>query len=59
LHFFSNILQNFYLHKAQIEILMSLRKWQLISNVYETGEWPKNVTEVGMIALKEKSKATK
>jgi hypothetical protein len=38
---------------------MSLRKWQLISNVYETGEWPKNFTEIGMIALKKKSEATK
>jgi hypothetical protein len=28
-------------------------------NVYETREWPKNFTEVTMIALKKKSKATK
>jgi hypothetical protein len=25
---------------------------QLISNIFETGEWPKNFTEVTMIALK-------
>jgi hypothetical protein len=32
---------------------------QLISSVYETGEWPKDCTEVTMIALKKKPKATK
>jgi hypothetical protein len=31
---------------------------QLINKIYETGEWPKDITEVTMIALK-KSKATK
>jgi len=30
---------------------------QLISKIFETGEWPKNFTEVTMIALK-KSEAT-
>jgi hypothetical protein len=35
---------------------MSLRKWQLISKVYETVEWPKNFTEVGSIALKRSQK---
>jgi hypothetical protein len=29
---------------------------QLINNIYETGEWPKNFTEVTMIALKKKPK---
>jgi hypothetical protein len=32
---------------------------QLINDIYETGEWPKDFTEVTMIALKEKPKATK
>jgi hypothetical protein len=31
---------------------------QLINNIYETGEWPKDFTEVTMIALKKKPKAT-
>jgi hypothetical protein len=38
---------------------MSLRKCQLISNIFETGEWPKDCTEVTMIAFKKKPKATK
>jgi hypothetical protein len=32
---------------------------QLINKIYETGEWPKDFTEVTMIALKKKEKATK
>jgi len=32
---------------------------KLINTVYETGEWPKDFTEVKMIALKKKPKATK
>jgi len=32
---------------------------KLIKNVYETGEWPKDFTEVTMFALKEKPQATK
>jgi len=28
-------------------------------NIYETGEWPKDFTEVTMIAFKNKPKATK
>jgi len=32
---------------------------KLISTIYETGEWPKDFTEVTMIALKKKSQATK
>jgi hypothetical protein len=32
---------------------------QLINNIYESGEWPKDFTEVTMVALKEKSKARK
>ena len=28
-------------------------------NIYETGEWPKDLTEVTMIALKKNSKVTK
>jgi hypothetical protein len=31
---------------------------QLINNIYETAEWPKGFTEVTMIALKKKPKAT-
>jgi hypothetical protein len=31
----------------------------LISNIYETGEWPKDFTDVTTIALKKKPKATK
>jgi len=31
----------------------------LISTICETGEWPKDFTEVTMIALKKKSQATK
>jgi len=31
----------------------------LINTVYETGEWPKDFTEVTMIALKKKTRATK
>jgi len=32
---------------------------KLIITIYETGEWPKNFTEVTMIVLKKKSQATK
>ena len=32
---------------------------QLINNIYETGEWPKNFTKVIMITLNNKPKATK
>ena len=32
---------------------------QLISNIRETGEWPKDFTEVAVIALKKKPKGTK
>jgi hypothetical protein len=32
---------------------------KLINTIYETGEWPKNFTEVTMIALKKKTQATK
>jgi hypothetical protein len=31
---------------------------QLINNIYESGEWPKDFTEVTMVALKKKPKAT-
>jgi hypothetical protein len=30
-----------------------------MNTIYETGEWPKDFTEVTMIALKKKTKATK
>jgi hypothetical protein len=30
-----------------------------INTIYETGEWPKDFTEVAMIALKKKQQATK
>ena len=32
---------------------------KLINTLYETGEWPKDSTEVTMIALKKKTQATK
>jgi len=32
---------------------------KLINTIYETGEWPKDFTEITMIALKEKPQATK
>ena len=32
---------------------------KLIKTIYETGEWPKDFTEVTMIALKKKTQATK
>ena len=32
---------------------------KLINNIYETEEWPKDLTEVTMIALKKKPQATK
>jgi len=32
---------------------------KLIIIIYETGEWPKDFTEVTMIALKKKTQATK
>jgi hypothetical protein len=32
---------------------------QLINNTYESGEWPKDFTEVTMVALKKKPKAGK
>ena len=32
---------------------------KLINTIYETGEWPKDFTEVTMIALKKKPQATK
>ena len=31
---------------------------KLINNIYETGEWPKDLTEITMIALKKKPQAT-
>jgi hypothetical protein len=32
---------------------------QLINNIYESGEWPKDFIEVTMVALKKKPKARK
>ena len=32
---------------------------KLINTIYETGEWPKDIKEVTMIALKKKPQATK
>jgi len=32
---------------------------KLINTIYETGEWPKDFTEVTMITLKKKKQATK
>jgi len=32
---------------------------KLINTIYETGEWPKDLTEVTMFALKKKPQATK
>jgi hypothetical protein len=32
---------------------------QLINSLYESGQWPKDFTEVTMVALKKKPKATK
>ena len=32
---------------------------KFINTIYETGEWPKDLTEVTMIALKKKPQATK
>jgi len=32
---------------------------KLINTIYETGEWPKDFTEVTMIALKKNTQATK
>ena len=32
---------------------------KLINTIYEAGEWPKDFTEVTMIALKKKTQATK
>jgi hypothetical protein len=32
---------------------------KLMNTIYETGEWPKDFTEVTMIALKKKTNATK
>ena len=32
---------------------------KLINTIYEIGEWPKDLTEVTMIALKKKPQATK
>jgi hypothetical protein len=32
---------------------------KLMNTIYETGEWPKDFTEVTMISLKEKTQATK
>jgi len=37
----------------------SKRKMKLTNTIYETGEWPKDFTEVTMIALKKKPHATK
>jgi len=34
-------------------------KTKLINTIYETGEWPKDFTEVTMIAFKKKPQATK
>ena len=36
-----------------------LKMTKLINTIYETGEWPKDFTEVTMIALKKKPQATK
>jgi hypothetical protein len=52
-------LNNFYLHKAQIEILISLSKFQIISYIFETGEWASDFTEVTTITSNNKPKATK
>ena len=35
-----------------------LKMTQLISNIYKTGEWPKNFIDVKMSALKKEPKAT-
>ena len=32
---------------------------KLINTIYETGEWPKDFTEVKMVALKKKTRDTK
>ena len=32
---------------------------KLINTIYETGEWPKDFTEITMISLKKKTQATK
>ena len=32
---------------------------KLINTIYETGEWPKDFTEVTMVALQKKTQATK
>ena len=32
---------------------------QLINNMFETGDWPKDMTEVTMLVLQRKPKATK
>jgi hypothetical protein len=42
------------LGKGGLKILM-----KLINTIYETGEWPKDFTEVTMIVLKKKPQATK
>jgi hypothetical protein len=36
-----------------------LRMTQLINNMHETGEWPKDFTEVGAVVLKKKPQAAK
>ena len=42
------------LGEGSLKIMM-----KLINTIYETGEWPKDLTEVTMIALKKKPQATK
>jgi len=32
---------------------------QMIGNVYETGEWPKDFTDIAVTAIKKKPKGTK
>jgi hypothetical protein len=41
------------------EKMVSRLMTQLINNIYETGEWPKDFIEVTMIGLKKKPEATK
>jgi hypothetical protein len=42
------------LREGGLKIMM-----KLINTIYETGEWPKDFTEVTMIALKKKPQTTK
>ena len=45
-----------YLNYLENVVLKTMMK--LINNIYETGEWPKDFTEVTMIALKKKPQTT-